>query len=66
MLPSLGETDVVFATPGELWPGLSLTAEEKPEIKRLKGSVAMVDLLRAAIADRQELPDEAKSPPTQG
>jgi DNA helicase IV len=58
VLPSLGETDVVFATPGELWPGLSATAEESPEIKRFKGSVAMVDLLRAAIADRQELPDE--------
>ncbi|HEV2782105.1 MAG TPA: ATP-binding domain-containing protein [Actinophytocola sp.] len=56
VLPSLGETDVVFATPGELWPGLSVTAEESPEIKRLKGSVAMVDVLAAAVADRQELP----------
>jgi DNA helicase IV len=56
VLPSLGETDVVFATPGELYPGVRTTAEESPEIKRLKGSAAMVDLLRAAIADRQELP----------
>ncbi|MFL6140266.1 MAG: UvrD-helicase domain-containing protein [Labedaea sp.] len=58
VLPSLGETDVVFATPGELWPGLAVTAEESPEIKRFKGSSAMVDLIRAAVADRQELPDE--------
>jgi DNA helicase IV len=58
VLPSLGETDVVFATPGELWPGLSITAEETPEVKRLKGSAEMVNLLRAAITTRQELPDE--------
>jgi DNA helicase IV len=58
VLPSLGETDVVFATPGELWPGLAATAEDSPEVKRLKGSAQMVDVLRAAIADRQELPDE--------
>jgi DNA helicase IV len=58
VLPSLGETDVVFATPGELWPGLCATAEERPEIRRLKGSVTMVDVLQAAITDRQELPDD--------
>ncbi|HEV8562662.1 MAG TPA: UvrD-helicase domain-containing protein [Actinophytocola sp.] len=56
VLPSLGETGVVFATPGELWPGLSTTAEELPEVKRLKGSTVMVDVLANAIADRQELP----------
>ncbi len=58
VLPSLGETDVVFATPGELYPGVRTTAEDSPDVKRLKGSAQMVDLLRAAIADRQELPDE--------
>ncbi|HEU5470107.1 MAG TPA: UvrD-helicase domain-containing protein [Actinophytocola sp.] len=58
VLPSLGETDVVFATPGELWPGLVTTAEETPEIRRIKGSVTMVDVLAAAVADRQELPDD--------
>jgi DNA helicase IV len=58
VLPSLGETDVVFATPGELWPGLSITADDSPQVRRLKGSVAMVDVLAAAVADRQELPDD--------
>jgi DNA helicase IV len=58
VLPSLGETDVVFATPGELYPGVRTTAEDSPDIKRLKGSAQMVDMLRAAITDRQELPDE--------
>jgi len=55
VLPSLGETDVVFATPGELLPGLR-TRLADPH-REIKGRLAMVDLLRAAVADRQELPE---------
>ncbi|MFE0025835.1 UvrD-helicase domain-containing protein [Amycolatopsis sp. NPDC059021] len=59
VLPSLGETDVVFATPGGLLPGLRITAEESdPEVQRLKGSLEMLDVLAAAVADRQGLPAE--------
>jgi DNA helicase IV len=58
VLPSLGETDVVFATIGDLMPGLHTTREDLPDARRVKGSLAMVDVLRAAIADRQELPAE--------
>lgn len=58
VLPSLGETDVVFATPGGLVPGLRTEVEEAPDVRRIKGSVAMVDLLAAAVANRQELPKE--------
>ncbi|GAA5100161.1 ATP-binding domain-containing protein [Nocardia iowensis] len=58
VLPSLGETDVVFATPGELMPGVRTALEDAPEVKRVKGSRAMVDVLTAAIADRQELPGD--------
>ncbi|QYN40144.1 AAA family ATPase [Pseudonocardia sp. DSM 110487] len=58
VLPSLGETDVVFATPGELLPGLATDVEDVPETARVKGSLAMVDVLAAAVADRQELPAE--------
>ena len=58
VLPSLGESDVVFATPGALLPGLATTAEEPPDVARVKGALAMVDALAAAVADRQELPDE--------
>jgi DNA helicase IV len=61
VLPSLGETDVVFATLGELLPGVATSAEDEPEVKRLKGSAAMVGMLAAAVADRQELPSEALS-----
>jgi DNA helicase IV len=58
VLPSLGESDVVFMTPGELVPGMHVTAEDDAEAARLKGSLKILDVLRAAIADRQRLPEE--------
>jgi DNA helicase IV len=57
VLPSLGETDVVFTTTGGLVPGLHVTAEDAPEAARLKGSLQMLDVLAAAVADRQALPE---------
>jgi DNA helicase IV len=56
VLPSLGETDVVFVTTGDLVPGLHVTAQDTQAASRVKGSIAMVDVLTAAIADREELP----------
>src|SRR3989440_9930715 len=56
VLPSLGESDVVFMTPGDLVPGRHVTAEDTPEAARLKGSMKILDVLAAAIADRQRLP----------
>ncbi len=58
VLPSLGETDVVFMTVGDLVPGLHVTAEDTPEAVRLKGSLKILDVLAAAIADRQRLPEQ--------
>ncbi|GHG38559.1 MULTISPECIES: RNA polymerase recycling motor ATPase HelR [Amycolatopsis] len=58
VLPSLGESDVVFTTTGGLVPGLRVTAEDRPEVARLKGSLEVLDVLEAAIADRQQLPAE--------
>lgn len=59
VLPSLGESDAVFMTPGDLVPGLHVTAEEDvPEVAALKGSLRILDVLAAAVADRQEVPDE--------
>jgi DNA helicase IV len=57
VLPSLGESEVVFMTTGGLVPGLRVTAEDTPEVARLKGSLKMLDVLAAAIADRQRLPE---------
>ncbi|MFB9904282.1 RNA polymerase recycling motor ATPase HelR [Allokutzneria oryzae] len=58
VLPSLGESDVVFMTAGDLVPGLRVTAEDTPEAARLKGSLRILDVLAAAIADRQRLPEQ--------
>ena len=57
VLPSLGETDVVFMTTGDLMPGLRATGEDIPEAARLKGSRKILDVLAAAIADRQRVPE---------
>ena len=57
VLPSLGETNVVFMTTGDLVPGLHVTAEDTPEAARLKGSLKMLDVLAAAVADRQRMPE---------
>jgi DNA helicase IV len=57
VLPSLGESDVVFMTTGDLVPGLCVTAEDAPEAARLKGSLKVLDVLAATVADRQRLPE---------
>ncbi|WP_410872456.1 RNA polymerase recycling motor ATPase HelR [Nocardia sp. A7] len=57
VLPSLGETNVVFATTADLVPGLHARAQDAPEAARLKGSLQMLDVLAATIADRQRLPE---------
>jgi DNA helicase IV len=57
VLPSLGESDMVFMTTGDLVPGLHVTAEDTPEAARLKGSLKILDVLAAAVADRQRLPE---------
>ena len=59
VLPSLGESNVVFMTTGDLVPGLSVTAEDIPDVARLKGSLKMLDVLAAAVADHQRLPEHA-------
>ncbi|MFE3188090.1 RNA polymerase recycling motor ATPase HelR [Nocardia sp. NPDC059240] len=56
VLPSLGETNVVFTTTGALLPGLRATAEDTPEAARLKGSRKILEVLKAAVADRQQVP----------
>ncbi|TCP45097.1 DNA helicase IV [Tamaricihabitans halophyticus] len=57
VLPSLGETSAVFATPGDLHPGLHAVDEDDSVTSSLKGGLGMLDVLAAAVADRQELPD---------
>ncbi|SNS44390.1 DNA helicase IV [Geodermatophilus saharensis] len=57
VLPSLGETGVLLAGLGQLRPGLDARGEESPEAAAVKGRLEMVDVLRAAVAARQVVPE---------
>ena len=61
VLPSLGESDVVFMTPGDYVPGLHVSATDEPAVAKLKGALTILDVLKAAVADRQRLPDDPVS-----
>lgn len=58
VLPALGESAVVFTTPGRLAVGVVASAVDPDEVARIKGGLEMVEVLRRAVADRQELPAE--------
>ncbi|WP_051576114.1 HelD family protein [Streptomyces sp. Tu 6176] len=57
VLPSLGETGVLLATVGELFPGVRATATDTPEAAAVKGRADMAGVLAAVVRDRQALPD---------
>src|SRR5690349_15728914 len=58
VLPSLAETGVLLATLGDMFPGVTARATEAPAAAALKGRVAMLEVLAAAVADRQTVPDD--------
>ena len=60
VLPNLGESDVVFMTPGDLAPGHNVTAEDTEQAAQHKGSLQILDVLAAAVADRQQLPEDPR------
>ncbi|MFI8167174.1 HelD family protein [Streptomyces sp. NPDC085931] len=57
VLPSLGETGVLLATVGELYPGVRATATDAPEAAAVKGRAGMADVLAEVVRSRQALPD---------
>ncbi|WP_329476316.1 AAA family ATPase [Kribbella sp. NBC_01484] len=56
VLPSLGETGVVLATISELYPGVVATAPESAAAARIKGGVAMADVIAQAVRGFQLVP----------
>ncbi|UFS98803.1 RNA polymerase recycling motor ATPase HelR [Nocardia huaxiensis] len=58
VLPSLGETNVVFMTTGDFVPGLQVTAEDTQEAARHKGSLKILDVLARAVANYQRVPED--------
>ena len=57
VLPALGETAAVLATPGQLYPGVDATAWEPAEIAEIKGRSAMADVIHRAVRARQRVPE---------
>ncbi|MFD7247642.1 HelD family protein [Streptomyces massasporeus] len=57
VLPSLGETGVLLATVGELFPGVKASATDPPEAAAVKGRADMADVLAEVVRGRQALPD---------
>ncbi|MEU8530678.1 MULTISPECIES: HelD family protein [Streptomyces] len=60
VLPSLGETGVLLATPGELFPGVHATGTDTPRAAAVKGSAAMAGALAEAVRDRQQVPERGE------
>ncbi len=49
VLPSLGETEVVLSTIGQLLPGVIATATDSPVASRVKGRLEMVEVIARAV-----------------
>ena len=58
VLPSLGETGVVLASVGQLYPGVETSLEDAPDVATLKGSLEMARVLQRAVKSRQVVPSE--------
>ncbi|WP_228788052.1 HelD family protein [Nocardia terpenica] len=58
VLPSLGETGVLLSTIGNLYPGVQATLEDSLRAGELKGSTDMIEVLKKAVRDWQQVPAE--------
>jgi DNA helicase IV len=58
VLPSLGETGVLLSTIDGLAPGVEVTGRESSEVAAIKADLRMADLVAAAVATRQGVPDD--------
>jgi DNA helicase IV len=56
VLPSLGETDVVLSSMAELFGGVRAAADDDAEAAVVKGDLKMVNVLRRAVRNRQQVP----------
>ena len=56
VLPSLGETGVVLATPATLLPGVDARGREPDAVAAVKGAAAMARAMAEAVRHRQRVP----------
>lgn len=59
VLPALGETGVLLATMGELFPGVRAEGTDTPAAAEVKGRATMAEVLARAVRDRQTVPHTA-------
>ncbi len=57
VLPSLGETDIVLLTPGQLFPGVNATAEDSTAVAAIKGKDSMAQVIERAVTNWTKIPD---------
>ncbi len=56
VLPSLGETDVVLSSIGELFAGVTAVPDDDPDAAVVKGDARMAGVLRRAVRNLQQVP----------
>ncbi|GAC50643.1 HelD family protein [Gordonia aichiensis] len=61
VLPSLGESGVLLATIGELFPGVTATADEPRRTREVKGRLRMLDVLKRTVRAYESLPSKPVS-----
>lgn len=57
VLPSLGETDIVLLTPGQLFPGVNATRDDRDDVAAVKGSSIMARVITNAVHNWTAIPD---------
>jgi DNA helicase IV len=60
VLPGLGESSAVLATPGQLYPGVEGDPEATDSLAAIKGDLRMAEVVAVAIRNRQRVPDSAR------
>ncbi|CAO1650903.1 AAA family ATPase [Salinibacterium sp. NSLL150] len=60
VLPSLGETGVVLASLGQLFPGEDARHDDVAAVAQLKGSLEMAALIKRAVRSRRVVPTETQ------
>jgi DNA helicase IV len=60
VLPGLGESSAVLATPGQLYPGIDAPPEVDDAVAAIKGDLRMAEVVAAAVRARQRVPDSAR------
>ncbi len=60
VLPGLGESSAVLATPGQLFPGVEADPEPDDAVAVVKGDLRMAEVIAAAVRNRQRVPSASR------